>query len=152
MRNYTFTIQSAINADKATVWQHITQMKNVNAELMPYARMTCPKHLAAFGDNNVPLNQTLFKCVVLLFGFIPIDIHHLRFDKIDYGTAFYENSVTATHRYWKHTRTLTEHNGKTIVKDELHFSPRIPLLGPMLLWYIKKTFQNRHKKLKQYFN
>lgn len=37
MRDFTFTIQSEINADKATAWQHITQMKNVNAELMPYA-------------------------------------------------------------------------------------------------------------------
>lgn len=118
---------------------------------MPYARMTYPKSRAAIGGKDVPLNETVFKSIVLLFGFIPIDIHHLRFEKIDYGTAFYENSTTATHRYWKHTRTLAEHNGNTIVKDEIHFSPRVAFMGKLLLWFIKKTFANRHKNLKAAF-
>lgn len=151
MTSFLFNIESEINSDKKNVWKHITRMKNVNAELMPFARMTYPKEMSEIGANEVPLKQTLFKSVVLFFGFIPADIHCLSFDKIDYGTAFYENSVTVIHRYWKHTRTVHERNGKTFVQDEVNFLPRIFPMGYLLLPLIKVIFRNRHKNLKRYF-
>ncbi|MDB5227884.1 MAG: hypothetical protein JWN78_2077 [Bacteroidota bacterium] len=125
MEDFHYTITSEIHTDRETLWKHITQMKNVNAELMPFARMTYPADKSEIGNNEIPLHQTLFKSLVLLFGFIPADLHFLRLDKIDNGKAFYENSVTAMHRYWKHTRTITERDGKTFLQDELHFLPRI---------------------------
>lgn len=152
MPDFSFTIQSTVAADKATVWQYITQMQNVNAELMPYVYMTYPKDRAAFGGEAIPLNEVLFKSTLLLFGFIPIDIHSLRFANIDYGTAFYEDSYTLQHRYWKHTRSLHATGHATIVTDELHFLPRLPLMGYMLLPFIKTIFTNRHKKLRARFN
>ncbi len=152
MADFSFKITSTLNAPKSVVWDYVTQMKNVNTELMPLVYMTYPKSRAAIADNTVPLAQTLFKSIVLLFGFIPVDVHCLRFERIDYGTAFYENSVTATHRYWKHTRTLSETNGITTLTDELHFLPRLKPMGYLLLPFIKKVFKNRHSKLNQQFN
>ncbi|MCX6198431.1 MAG: hypothetical protein NTY88_04295 [Bacteroidetes bacterium] len=133
-------------------------MKNVNAELSPFAKMTYPKEMSEIGNlpagqagKEVPLQQVLFKSVILLFGFLPIDLHYLRLDKIDFGTAFYENSYSLQHHYWKHTRTISERNGKVFVKDELHFAPRISFLGYSLLPVYKVVFGNRHKNLSKLF-
>jgi ligand-binding SRPBCC domain-containing protein len=151
MKDFTFSIESEINSTKEILWQHITQMKNVNAELLPYMRMTYPADMSEIGEREVPLQKTLFKSAILLFGFIPIDLHSLRLDKIDIGTAFYENSFSIHMRYWKHTRTIYERNRKTFVRDEVHFTPRISLLGNLLLPFFKMIFRNRHKSLKKHF-
>lgn len=151
MEDFTFTLESEINSTKEILWQHITQMKNVNAELMPFAKMTYPNEMSEIGNKEVPLQQVLFKSVILLFGFIPIDLHYLRLDKIDFGTAFYENSYSLQHHYWKHTRTIIQRDRKTFVRDELHFAPRISFLGYVLLPIYKVIFANRHKQLKKGF-
>jgi ligand-binding SRPBCC domain-containing protein len=151
MKDFTFSIKSEINTTKEILWQHITQMQHVNAELMPYAKMTYPADRSKIGTQDVPLHQVLFKSVILLLGFIPVDLHYLRLDKIDAGTAFYENSYSLQHHYWKHTRTIIERNAKVLVHDELHFAPRISFLGYVLLPVYKMIFRNRHKQLQQYF-
>lgn len=152
MQDFTLTIESSINSTKEILWMHITQMKNVNAELFPFAKMTYPKEISEIGSNEVPLQQVLFKSIILLFGFIPIDLHYLRLDKLDYGTAFYENSYSLQHHYWKHTRTISERKGKMFVKDELHFAPRVSFQGYVLLSVYKMIFKNRHKNLATAFN
>ncbi|HLP19769.1 MAG TPA: hypothetical protein VK174_05685 [Chitinophagales bacterium] len=151
MRDFAFIIQSEVNATKEILWQHITLMKNVNGELMPFAKMTYPQHMAEIGGREVPLQVVLFKSVILLFGFMPIDLHYLRLDKLEYGTAFYENSYSLQHQYWKHTRTIIEHDAKVFVCDELHFGPRIFFMGYLLLPIYKMIFRHRHKQLRRYF-
>lgn len=151
MKDFTFFIESEVNAVKDVLWKHVTQMKNVNAELMPFARMTYPQTMSEIGNEQVPLNRVLFKSVIVLFGFLPLDIHYLRIEKLDYGTAFFENSYSWQHHYWKHTRIISERNGKIFVKDEIHFAPRISFLGNVLLPVYKLIFRNRHKNLKAAF-
>ena len=148
---FTFSIQSKVNADKQALWQHITQMQNVNYELLPIVRMTYPADRAALNGVDVPLRTPLFTSVLLLFGFIPLDLHHLAFDKIDEGNAFYENSTTLTHKYWKHTRTLTATDGGTLVNDEVTFQPRFGLLGHLFLPVYKQVFAHRHRRLTKLF-
>ena len=148
---FTVTIQSKVNADKQALWQHVTQMQNVNYELLPIVRMTYPNNRAALNSADVPLHTPLFTSVLLLFSIIPIDLHHLAFDKIDDGNAFYENSTTLTHKYWKHTRTLTATDGGTIVKDEVTFQPRLGLLGHLFLPVYKGVFAHRHRRLAKLF-
>ncbi len=126
-------------------------MQNVNAELRPYVRMTYPADKREIGISAVPLNTILFKSVLLLFGFIPVDLHHLRLEKIDYGNAFYENSASLMQKYWKHTRTLTAVGDKTLVRDEVHFLPRLTFMGYLLLPFIRLIFTNRHKQLSKFF-
>lgn len=144
---FTFSIQSKVNADKQVLWQHVTQMQNVNYELLPIVRMTYPKDRAALNGADVPLHTPLFTSVLLLFSIIPIDLHYLAFDRIDEGNAFYEYSTTLTHRYWKHTRSLTATDGGTLVKDEVTFQPRLPLLGYIFLPIYKQVFKHRHSRL-----
>lgn len=149
--SFTFSIQSIVNADKQMLWQHVTQMKNVNYELLPIVRMTYPKDRAALNGADVPLYTPLFASVLLLFCIIPIDLHRLAFDRIDEGNAFYENSTTLTHKYWKHTRALTAVKGGTLVKDEVTFQPRIGLLGHLFLPIYTQVFAHRHRRLTKLF-
>ena len=107
-KDFSFQIESPVKGSREEIWRHITQMKNVNAELWPFAKMTYPANKARLDQQEVPLNKTLFTSVILLFGFIPVDLHHLKFDRLEPGYAFYENSTTLTHKYWKHTRSIIE--------------------------------------------
>lgn len=148
---FTLTVQSLVHCRKPLLWQHVTQMHNVNYELLPIVRMTFPADKAAINGQQVPLHTPLFTSVLLLFSIIPIDLHHLAFDKIDEGNAFYENSTTLMHKFWKHTRILKAVNGGTMVMDEVTFQPRIPLLGYLLLPAYKATFKHRHQRLTAFF-
>ena len=152
MHDFTFTIESEINSTKEILWKHITQMKNINVELSPFMKMTYPEAMSEIGEREVPLNEVLFKSLILLFGFTPIDLHHLRLDKIDFGTGFYENSYSLHMSYWKHTRTISERNKKVFVRDEIHFSPRVSFVGFVLLPFFKNIFKNRHKVLQKHFS
>jgi hypothetical protein len=126
-------------------------MQNVNYELMPIVRMTFPANKATINGQQVPMHTPSFTSILLLFGFIPIDLHHLTFDKIIEGECYYENSTTLTHKFWKHTRILTVVDNGTMVNDEVTFQPRVPLLGYLLLPLYKATFNHRHRRLSAFF-
>ena len=147
-KDFSFLIESPVKGSREEIWKHITQMKNVNAELWPYAKMTYPADKAELGKREVPVNETLFTSVILLLGFIPVDLHYLKFDRLEPGYAFYENSTTLTHRYWKHTRSIIENGNSFFVRDELHFKPRLPLTGYAMLPLFKAIFKNRHRRLR----
>ena len=149
---YNFSIESEVNGSKGSIWNHITQMKNVNAELFPFCRMTYPSDMSEIGGQTVPMNTVLFASVILLFGLIPIDLHYLKFSGLEDGHFFHENSYTFTHIFWKHSRTISERNGKVYVLDDLSFSPRIPLIGYILLPLYKLIFANRHRILRNSFS
>lgn len=151
MSDFTYTVQSLIPAARTTLWQHVTQMRHVNDELMPFVRMTYPADRASLAGQAVPMNTVLFRSIILLFGILPIDLHALAFDKIEDDKAFYENSTTLTHKYRKHTRSLTDTTGGTIVKDEVHFSPRLPLIGHLFLPIYTAIFRHRHRQLLKAF-
>jgi hypothetical protein len=153
---FSFQISSSFPVkDQQLVWDYVVKMTNVNIELSPYIRMTYPENMSRISERDeVPYGETLFVSVLLLFGFFPIDLHWLRFDNIVRGKAFYENSTTLLHKYWKHSRILTKDSasGCVQVTDKLDFMPRIRLFGYVLLPIIKYVFENRHMKLRSVFN
>ncbi len=146
-KDFSFHIESPVKGSREEIWRHITQMKNANAELRPYAKMTFPADKAELDKRQVPVNETLFISVILLLGFIPVDLHYLKFDKLEPCYAFYENSTTLTHRYWKHTRSIIKKGNLFLVRDEVHFEPRLPIIGYLMLPLYKTIFKNRHRKL-----
>jgi ligand-binding SRPBCC domain-containing protein len=150
-KGFRFTIRTTLPSHykKDAIWKHITNMSNVNAELMPYIYMTYPEEAAQSGLDQVPLRTTLFMSVILLFGLIPIDFHWLKFDSLKINEGFQENSTTMLQQYWKHHRYLTERNGSVEVTDELEFLPRLPLVGYLLLPVIRFIFEHRHAQLKK---
>lgn len=169
---FKFSISTTLSGvDASFVWDHMTDMKGVNEELMPWMRMTYPSETSSLMGivNKVPLRTTLFTSVLLLFGFLPIDLHWLALDHIDEGKGFDENSCSLLQKYWKHSRHITtipsidgdpnsERQDDTIstqkriiVRDELEFCPRVPFVGYFVLLVVKFLFMHRHKQLKKKF-
>jgi ligand-binding SRPBCC domain-containing protein len=153
MADYSISIESEVPASREAVWAHVTQMKNVNAELSPFITMTYPKDRSELaGHVVVPTHVVLFTSVLLLFGWIPFDLHYLSFDRIVEGSAFYENSTTLLNRYWKHTRIISQRGQRVFVSDEVHFSPRVPLIGNIMVPIVRYIFNSRHHNLKNAFS
>ena len=149
-QDFSFQHSSRLSASPVEIWQHATSMAGVNAELMPLARMSFPKNLAAFSSSAVALGKPLFYSWILLFGFLPVDYHALTFKEID-NQHFLEHSSSFLHRKWEHERSLEETADGTIVMDRLSFQTRIPFLGYLLLPIYRYIFQHRHAKLRQLF-
>lgn len=151
---FSFEINSYFVSPKYLIWRHMTSMANINDELMPFIRMTYPadKDTLFCQSKTLVFGEPIFLSAILLFGFIPMDLHWLILDYLIDGECFYENSVTLLHKYWKHQRILTEvGDGKVQLKDKVEFQPRIWGLGYLLLPVVKYVFQHRHKKLAKLF-
>lgn len=120
---------------------------------MPYLRMTYPADRSSLkGHTAIPKGETLFVSTLLLFGFIPIDLHWLRLDRIVDGKAFHENSTTLLNKFWRHNRILTDKSdGLVELTDELEFQPRVPFVGFIVLYIVKIIFRHRHKILRRTF-
>ncbi|MDX1941470.1 MAG: hypothetical protein SFU99_13010 [Saprospiraceae bacterium] len=147
MQIFSFEIQSQLNANPAQVWQDIFNMKAVNRELSPFVRMTYPENFD--WTKQMETKQVLFSSWILLFGFIPVDQHFLRFEEIKPGEGFHEYSYSIMHHFWRHKRTLEAKDEKTILKDEVEFAPQTALFGPVLREIYKVIFRKRHQHLRR---
>lgn len=144
--------RSRVAAPLARVWAHASNMVGVNRELMPLVRMTYPRAAASLADAAaVPLDVVLFRSVLLLFGFVPIDLHMLRLRALDPPHGFDEDSYSWLQRSWRHHRRLTalgEH--ATEIHDLVEFEPRLGgawLLQPI----VGRVFAHRHAVLRERF-
>lgn len=147
MRSFNFSISSILPIDKEKLWHAVTNMNGVNYELAPLVRMTVPKTYKGFTISDAPLNQPLFSSLILLFCYIPVDLHRFKLEKVVVNERFEEYSNTLIHRFWQHTRILTTVKKGTRIEDRLTFQPRLPLLGYFLLPIFQLVFRNRHRKL-----
>jgi ligand-binding SRPBCC domain-containing protein len=157
-KSFGFTVRSSFSSrsgvTSASLWNHITSMRNVNKELMPFLYMTYPKEAAVFDKSKIVFREFLFMSVILLLGIIPIDLHWLRLDSLEDGYGFHENSVTLLHFFWKHHRYIEENadSSRIDLVDEIEFHPRLPFLGFVILSIVKFVFNHRHRQLKRIFS
>jgi ligand-binding SRPBCC domain-containing protein len=138
------------------LWAHMVDMRNVNDELKPWIRMSYPDDKATLVGveglhGAVPMNTTLFCSVLYIFGFIPVDWHWLAFDQIDFGSGFDEHSTSVLQRSWKHSRHIVCKDDVVVVEDNVTFSPRLPLVGYLLLPIVRSLFAHRHHRLRLKF-
>ena len=149
---FEFTTTSIIELEYIQLWKALTNMQGVNYELAPFVRMTVPTAYREFTIADALVGKQLFKSVILLFQFIPVDIHYFKLDKVIPNERFEENSTSLMHYFWKHTRILIIINKGTMVKDTIQFSPRIPLIGFVLKPIYQFVFRNRHQRLRKKYN
>jgi hypothetical protein len=123
-------------------------MAGVNAELAPM-HMTHPAD-AALGP-DVPLGQPLFRSLVSLWGFVPLDVHEFALADVRPGEAFHESSRSLLERRWVHRRTLADAADGVEITDELEFEPRLRLMGGLVARIIATTFVRRHTRLRRLF-
>ena len=143
---YRLRIRSRLATDRQSLWAHASSMDGVNAELAPI-RMSHPAG-AALGP-DVPLGTPLFRSLVTLWGFVPLDLHEFALLEVHPGEGFHESSRSLLERRWVHRRTLVDAPGGIELTDELEFEPR--LAGFLIARIIALTFARRHARLRRLF-
>ena len=150
-----FTQSSVLQGtDRDTVWRHMTDMRGVNEELMPWIYMTYPSDLHRLSAvSQVALGKQLFISTLCLFGLFPIDLHFLSLDDIRDHEGFDENSTSLLQSHWRHKRHIRDNSSDIGVEvvDELSFQPRLPLIGYLLYPVIRGVFFHRHQQLRRKF-
>ncbi len=142
-----------VPASPEVVWARVSTIAGVNDELMPLARMTCPRRYAGMRLDPavVPLRERAFRSWILLFGVLPIDFDDLTFVRIEPPRGFLENSPMLSQRLWVHERTLQPVAGGCRVTDRIQFESRLPGLDRVLLPLFRFFFGHRHRRLGRYF-
>jgi hypothetical protein len=122
-------------------------MPGVNAELMPLLRMTYPAQYRDLDAKQAPVNTLLFRSWLLLFGFIPVDLHALAFERL-LDNGFDERSTSGLQQVWIHRRRVEAVDGGARVTDELEFQPRLPFLRGFARFMVVQIFTHRHRRLR----
>jgi hypothetical protein len=154
-------VTSAIAAPASEVWARVVTAAGVNDELGPWLRMTVPRrYREQAGDLNVddvPLNETIGRSWVLLFGLIPVDYDALKLVEREPGRRFQEDSTMLSLSRWRHERIVEPAGeGACTVTDRLQFTPRRPLrwipgssrLAEAIVGFL---FRHRHRRLRSHF-
>lgn len=147
MRCPTFTIETELAVTPEDFWRRMS-LASVNAELAPLVRMTAPEEWREVAIEQWPTGRTLFNSVILLFGFLPIDVHRFRLEQVYPQRGFLERSSSLVNRVWRHERTIQPGPSGCLVTDVVTVQSRVPLLGGLLLPVFRAVFRNRHRRLR----
>jgi ligand-binding SRPBCC domain-containing protein len=146
-----FEISSIVDSPAAEVSAGVLSMAGVNAELMPWVRMTAPAAWKDRGIDGLPTGRRLFRSVILLFGVLPIDWHHFLLETVD-RHGFRERSTSLMNAHWHHDRTLEDlGDGRTRITDRLDYRSRLPGVGWLLRPVYLGIFRHRHRRLRARF-
>lgn len=151
MASREFTVRSELAAPREHVWERVSSVAGVNAELRPLVRMTAPRDVERFEPETVPIGERLFRSWILLFGVLPIDYDDITLVRVEAGHGFLERSPMLSQRRWEHERTLEDAGGGCRVTDRVRFEPRIGPLAPLLLPLFRAVFRHRHRRLRREF-
>lgn len=154
MTKIEITRTSALAAPAAEVWAAVTTMAGVNAELLPWVRMTHPRDIADLrSDPERLLGRVAFHSWLLAGGRLPFDRHSLRLVSVEEhgpaGGAFVEESTSWLQRRWRHQRDVTATSVVACtVTDRLVVEPRVSLAAPIVSRIVGRLFDHRHRRLR----
>lgn len=144
--------ESKLQAPRERVWEWITSIRGISAEMWPFFRMTAPKGVSSLNDVQIKPGVRMFRSYVFLFGILPIDYSDMTLLELDVGQGFTEQSPMGSMKLWRHERRIvpcpSDPNAVLLV-DQLTFQPRMArrLVG----WFIRRVFVHRHEVLKTNF-
>lgn len=145
----TLRFESSLPVPAAQLWQWITSVQGIRAELWPLMRMTVPRGIRSLADLPLTPGVPVFRSWILLFGLLPIDCSDLTLQQIDAGSGFVEQSAMGSMALWRHERRIlpgTRGPGTTLLVDELAFRPRIATR--LVAWFVRRLFRHRHAVLR----
>jgi ligand-binding SRPBCC domain-containing protein len=148
---YSFTMASHLLASSERVWAHASAFPDINRELRPLLRMSYPPHLARITPETFPLGKVAFRSWILLFGLIPVEYDDITLVELAPGKHFAEASRLLSMREWRHRRVVTPEGSGCVIQDEVAFTPRWRLCGPVQLRLSRLLFQLRHRALRRLF-
>ncbi|MCE9650161.1 MAG: hypothetical protein K8R18_11115 [Parvibaculum sp.] len=137
-------ISSEVAEPAAALWLAVTTPRGVNAELMPFIRMTFPEADMRLAD--APLDTPLFGSWIFLFGVLPFDRHTFVIHEVG-ARHFVETSRSLLQKLWRHERSLTETAGGTIIRDVVTVIPRFSFAAPATNFVVRAIFRHRHRRL-----
>jgi len=144
--------ESKLHAPAERVWDWITSIEGISAEMRPFFRMTTPRGIRSLRDLQITPGVPSFRSYVFLFCVLPVDYSDMTLLEINSGHGFVEQSPMGTMRLWRHERRIVPYPadpGAVLLTDQLTFSPRMAkrLVG----WFIRRVFSHRHEVLKKKF-
>lgn len=144
---FDLTFESEVSSSPQKVWEWITSIKGISAEMWPYFRMTAPKGFDSIVNFNIILGQPLFRSKVFLFGFIPIDYSDITLIEMEKGSGFVEKSPMGSMKLWRHERRIIPTAGGCKITDHLTFEPK--MASSLTGWFIRTVFRHRHRVLRR---
>jgi len=146
------SFRSRVRATRPDVWAVVSTMAGVNAELMPFVRMTHPRDRTSLEGETIVPGEVVFHSWLLLGGVLPFDRHALALERVLEGEGFDEESTSWMQRRWRHERRLIdEGDGTCTVTDHLVVEPRLRLLTPLAARIVRFLFGHRHRRLVRRF-
>ncbi len=146
------SFSTRVAAGRAEVWSVVSTMPGVNAELMPFVRMTHPADRTSLETLDVAPGEVALRSWLLAGGVLPFDRHTLRLERVLPGEGFDEESTSWMQRRWRHERRLVaEPDGTCTVADRLVVVPRLPLARPVVARIVRLLFAHRHRRLARRF-
>lgn len=143
--------ESKLHAPAERVWEWITSLKGISAEMWPFFRMTVPKNIKSLNVNDVQIEPgvRIFRSYVFLFGVLPIDYSDITLLELKAGQGFIEQSPMGSMKLWRHERHIVPYPSDpslVLLVDQLTFRPRMAkrLVG----WFIQRVFTHRHKVIR----
>jgi ligand-binding SRPBCC domain-containing protein len=148
----TIEQRSVVPAPIEDVWQRVTSLEGINAELAPFVRMTLPLSMKVRPISAVRSGDRLGRSWLLLFGLLPFDFDDIGVHEIEHGRRFHEKSRMASMRSWEHERTLRECQDGTEVHDRITLELKypfsaIPFLRRLVTAAVRYLFVHRHRRL-----
>ena len=145
--------ESKLRAPSTHVWEWITSVEGISAEMWPFFRMTFPKGIHSLHDLQITPGDRMFRSYVFLFGVLPIDYSDMTLLELDTGKGFIEQSPMGSMKLWRHERRIVPCSSDpsvVLLVDQLTFQPRMAqrLVG----WFIQHVFHHRHKVLRGNFD
>lgn len=148
-QDISLRFESKLHASREEVWEWITSIDGILAEMRPYLRMTAPKEVRSLNDLEISPGVPMYRSRVFLFGFIPFGHSDMTLLELEPGYGFVEQSPMASMKKWRHERRIEQvpHDPEAVVLvDVLTFRPRFG--GRIVGWFIRRLFEYRHAVLR----
>lgn len=147
----TLRFESRLAASAEEVWQWITSLEGIAAEMRPLLRMTAPAGLRSLTDVPLTLGVPLFRSYLLLFRVLPVDYSDLTLTQLEPGRGFVEQSHMGSMKQWRHVRQIRPgpDSASVMLVDELTFVPRVA--STLTRWGGQAFFRHRHRVLRRHF-
>ena len=144
--------ESTLPASREQVWEWITSVKGISAEMWPVLRMTIPRGIQSLADVPLTAGAPLFRSYVFLFGVLPFDYSDLTLLEITAGDGFVEQSPMGSMKLWRHERRIVPSptdRSTVVLVDQLRFEPRFA--SSLVRWFIRRFFEHRHRVVRAHF-
>lgn len=139
-----------VNAD--IVWQFVTTLEGINAELRPLMSMTTPPHWPDTSLAQVKVPIHLGKSWIFAGGLLLVDYDDLSIVELD-ERRFKEESTMLSASSWTHERIVHEHSPtSSTIEDIVTVTPRKFISATRLgirvhRFIITTVFGHRHRRI-----